>query len=508
MASASTTRRRWPSSCATWASRPGSPWASCRARAMRRPARSASSTATPTPGSRSTSRASAGSRFDPTGGNVSQLAAAAVRADPSPAPSRVPSSGASAALDPAGRIPARAFGPGGRTPSAAPRPRSGRSSRSASCCSLIVLAIAFIAWQRGPRGATVRRRGVRHGRPGSPRDFGFGPRPTQTVYEYAGALGDVLPDARPELQTVARAKVESSYGRVDPRRRPDGQPAARPAAAAGQPPAARLPAEGPPRGCAGADGQSAPLRRRASASAVATGAGPLAIERPGGRSGCAARRTGSPGPQLDDGDPAQVHRPHPEPLERQVEQRQQGDLEDAVVADDDRPGVVRRRVAVAGDLRPVVACPAAARRPSRPRIASSAGRTRAGDLGERLAARRPVLERGSTPGRRARRRSAPRSRSRWSPCHRPGRSRGSPGRAGADRATRRRPAIAASIAAAVSVVATRAGEWTSSSGGADRHRQGRRGRGAASRGRTSVGLEPADRRSAAIRPGPGSGPRR
>ena len=32
-ASASTTRRRWPSSCATWASRPGSPRASCRARA-------------------------------------------------------------------------------------------------------------------------------------------------------------------------------------------------------------------------------------------------------------------------------------------------------------------------------------------------------------------------------------------------------------------------------------------------------------------------------------------
>ena len=43
--------------------------------------------------------------------------------------------------------------------------------------------------------------------------FGFGPRPTQTVYEYATALGEVLPDARPELQTVARAKVESAYGR-------------------------------------------------------------------------------------------------------------------------------------------------------------------------------------------------------------------------------------------------------------------------------------------------------
>jgi hypothetical protein len=43
--------------------------------------------------------------------------------------------------------------------------------------------------------------------------FGFGPRPQQTVYEYAGALGEVVPTARVELTTVARAKVEVAYGR-------------------------------------------------------------------------------------------------------------------------------------------------------------------------------------------------------------------------------------------------------------------------------------------------------
>jgi transglutaminase-like putative cysteine protease len=43
--------------------------------------------------------------------------------------------------------------------------------------------------------------------------FGFGPRPQQTVYEYAGALGEVVPAARVELTTVARAKVEVAYGR-------------------------------------------------------------------------------------------------------------------------------------------------------------------------------------------------------------------------------------------------------------------------------------------------------
>ena len=77
---------------------------------------------------------------------------------------------------------------------------------------LIVGGVAFITWQRGPRGATsadgaygtVTRIASR---------FGFGPRPAQTVYEYASSLGDVLPTVRPELETVAQAKVESIYAR-------------------------------------------------------------------------------------------------------------------------------------------------------------------------------------------------------------------------------------------------------------------------------------------------------
>jgi transglutaminase-like putative cysteine protease len=76
---------------------------------------------------------------------------------------------------------------------------------------LALVAVVFVIWQRGPRGELTaesvwRSVGRLAGR------FGFGPRPTQTVYEYAGALGDVLPTARPELQTVARAKVEVAYG--------------------------------------------------------------------------------------------------------------------------------------------------------------------------------------------------------------------------------------------------------------------------------------------------------
>jgi Transglutaminase-like superfamily/Domain of unknown function (DUF4129) len=45
--------------------------------------------------------------------------------------------------------------------------------------------------------------------------LGIGPRPSQTVYEFAGALGDEVPAVRVELTTLARAKVEVAYGHRD-----------------------------------------------------------------------------------------------------------------------------------------------------------------------------------------------------------------------------------------------------------------------------------------------------
>jgi hypothetical protein len=76
---------------------------------------------------------------------------------------------------------------------------------------VIVGSLAAVAWRRGPRGpisaddayGSIARLASR---------LGFGPRPTQTVYEYAGALADELPMVRPELETVAQAKVEVAYG--------------------------------------------------------------------------------------------------------------------------------------------------------------------------------------------------------------------------------------------------------------------------------------------------------
>ena len=62
---------------------------------------------------------------------------------------------------------------------------------------------------------------------------------------------------------------------------------------------------------------------------------------------------GTTAAELDDADPAQVKQPHPESIERQVEQRQQDDLEHAVMGNQHRPRVLRCRVPVAGHLRAV-----------------------------------------------------------------------------------------------------------------------------------------------------------
>lgn len=43
------------------------------------------------------------------------------------------------------------------------------------------------------------------------RRFGHGARPSQTVYEYAGDLAELLPRVRNELQVVAMAKVQATY---------------------------------------------------------------------------------------------------------------------------------------------------------------------------------------------------------------------------------------------------------------------------------------------------------
>lgn len=78
---------------------------------------------------------------------------------------------------------------------------------------LVVVGLAlFVAWLRRPRTPdqpeTVLRRVV-----WLASRLGFKPRPTQTVYEYAGMLARVVPTARDSLGVVATAAVEVQYGK-------------------------------------------------------------------------------------------------------------------------------------------------------------------------------------------------------------------------------------------------------------------------------------------------------
>ncbi len=153
-------------------------------------------------------------RFDPTGNGLSKPEDVQVGA-PQPIPTPKPS--------PSFLFPSLNIDRGDDRPSG--RPLSGPGSLGANggpgagpyialAISLIavVILLAFMAWRRGPRNVSTAD-GFYASVAGIARRFGFGPRPTQTAYEYAAALGDVLPGSRPELQTVASAKVEVAYGR-------------------------------------------------------------------------------------------------------------------------------------------------------------------------------------------------------------------------------------------------------------------------------------------------------
>ncbi len=151
--------------------------------------------------------------FDPTGGGVAQLAPLPTG---KPVPSATPKPSGSTNPNDNGQDPfRRRTGPnlgGGTTSDGGSAPGSAPFIVVGVLLVISIGGLAFIAWQRGPRGP-VQADAVYRGITRLAGRFGYGPSPTQTVYEYAEALGDVLPVARPPLDVVARAKVEVAYGR-------------------------------------------------------------------------------------------------------------------------------------------------------------------------------------------------------------------------------------------------------------------------------------------------------
>jgi hypothetical protein len=146
--------------------------------------------------------------FDPTGGGLAQLAPLPSGAPvpiPVGTPRPVTSSGPRDEADPTRR-------PGlGAGPTTSRGAGSGPLIAIGVLLGIAIALLAFAAYRRGPRGIVtaesaygdISRLAAR---------FGFAPRPTETVYEYTGSLAEALPGVRPELETVAQAKVEVSYG--------------------------------------------------------------------------------------------------------------------------------------------------------------------------------------------------------------------------------------------------------------------------------------------------------
>ncbi|MBI3746928.1 MAG: transglutaminase domain-containing protein, partial [Chloroflexi bacterium] len=150
------------------------------------------------------------SDFDPTGGNVGQptVLPSGPPASPTPRPTltlvtdRPGDSVRDPRRTPGNGVPGAVGGSGGTSP--------GPFIVIAILVAIGAAALASIAWRRGPRPMHPDRAWSSLARWAT--RFGVGPRPSQTVYEFAGALGDALPVVRPELTTVANAKVEIAYG--------------------------------------------------------------------------------------------------------------------------------------------------------------------------------------------------------------------------------------------------------------------------------------------------------
>jgi transglutaminase-like putative cysteine protease len=154
-------------------------------------------------------------RFDPTGNGLAQpesIEPGSSQAIPTATP--LPSLGQfSLNPNPVGEDrPSRRPGEVAGGPTSGQGPGNGAFIALTITLLAVVILVAFLAWRRGPRNVTTAD-GFYASIAGIARRFGFGPRPTQTAFEYASALGEILPGSRPELQTVANAKVEVAYGR-------------------------------------------------------------------------------------------------------------------------------------------------------------------------------------------------------------------------------------------------------------------------------------------------------
>jgi hypothetical protein len=155
-------------------------------------------------------------RFDPTPGNAQNGRQATDLPDGPPlaaSPSPQASTGEDAATPPPSPE-ASADASGVVVPPSAPTDPGAIGLYAVIALIVLAVVIAVLARRRrrpGPHGDQTFERVARLAA-----RLGYAPRPSQTAYEYAGSLSEIVPVLKPELQVVATAKVEATYGRRDP----------------------------------------------------------------------------------------------------------------------------------------------------------------------------------------------------------------------------------------------------------------------------------------------------
>ncbi|MEX2548515.1 MAG: transglutaminaseTgpA domain-containing protein [Chloroflexota bacterium] len=157
--------------------------------------------------------------FDPTPGNGEngqQLTDFPDGPDQGPPPTIRPLGPGRGELECADRIDCESPGP--QTGVAPPPPPSSPTGWGSLLVVLgIIAALALLAvWAALRRVPTTEPELAYRGVTRLATRLGYGPRPSQTAYEFAAGLGELVPVASGDLKLIATAKVEATYGRRMP----------------------------------------------------------------------------------------------------------------------------------------------------------------------------------------------------------------------------------------------------------------------------------------------------
>jgi transglutaminase-like putative cysteine protease len=152
-------------------------------------------------------------RFDPTPGNRENRQEPTRLAAGPPVPTAAPGALPPPANGTEGADPSRRQGAVASDDAAANPAGPGGAGPLAVLVPLLLAvgALGILLWGRSRNAPAPEPEVAYRGVARMASRFGYGPRPTQTAYEYTALLSDLVPRVRTDLQYVAHAKVRASY---------------------------------------------------------------------------------------------------------------------------------------------------------------------------------------------------------------------------------------------------------------------------------------------------------